>query len=69
MWFVCFCVSVTTLAEASFISTLELRYKQLYYVITLIFNRWIFIKLLCSGVICLPQCLGAVAATLSLLYR
>ena len=39
--FVCVCVSITTLAEASFIYTLELRYKQLYYIITLIFNGWI----------------------------
>jgi len=69
MRLVCVCVSVTTLAEASFISMLGLRYKQLYYVITLIFNRWIYIKLLCSGVICLPQCLGEVAATLSLFNR
>ena len=44
------CLSVTTLAAASFISTLEIRYEQLYYGILLIFNVWIFIKMLRSEV-------------------
>ena len=47
---VCVCLSVTTLAAASFISTLEIRYKQLYYGNFLIFNVWIFIKMLRSEV-------------------
>ena len=47
---VCVCLSVTTLAAASFISTLEIRYEQLYYSILLIFNVWIFIKMLRSEV-------------------
>ena len=47
---VCVCLSVTTLAAALFISTLELKYEQLYYGILLIFNVWIFIKMLRSEV-------------------
>lgn len=43
---ICVCASVTTLKVASFISTLTLRYVQLYYGILLILNVWIFIKLL-----------------------
>ena len=44
------CLSVTTLAATSFISMLEIRYEQLYYGILLIFNVWIFIKMLRSEV-------------------
>ena len=40
----------TTLAAATFISTLEIRYEQLYYGILLIFNVWVFIKMLRSEV-------------------
>ena len=47
---VCVCLSVTTLAVASFVSTLEIRYEQLYYGIFLILNVWIFIKMLRSEV-------------------
>ena len=47
---VCVCLSVTTLAAASFISTLEIRYEQLYYGILLIFSSWIFIRMLRSEV-------------------
>ena len=51
----CFVPCFTT-APASFISMLKLRYEQLCYSILLIFNAWIFIKLLHSeGVICLQQ--------------
>jgi len=47
------CLSVTSLPVASFISTLKLRYEQLYYGILLIFDSWIFIKLLRSEVMAL----------------
>ena len=52
---VCLCVymSVTTLPAASFISTLKLRYKQLYYGILFIVNLWI--KTASFSVICLRQ--------------
>ena len=43
---VCVCLSVTTLAAASFISTLNLRYEWLYYGIILFFSLWILIKML-----------------------
>ena len=46
----CVCVSVTTLAAVSFISTLELNYEQLYHGILFMFNSWIFIKILRSEV-------------------
>ena len=44
------CVSVTTLAAVSLISTLELSYEQLYHGILFIFNSWILIKMLRSEV-------------------
>jgi len=47
------CLSVTTLPVASFISTLKLRYEQLYYGILLTFDSWIFIKLLRSAAMAL----------------
>ena len=49
---VCVCLSVCLLplAAASFISTFEIRYEQLYYSILLIFYVWIFIKMLRSEV-------------------
>ena len=45
------CVCVTTLVAVSFISTLELNYKQLYHSILFIFNSWILIKMLRSDVV------------------
>ena len=48
--YVCVCVSVTTLAAVSLISTLELNYEQLYHGILFIFNTWILIKMLRSEV-------------------
>ena len=39
------CLSVTIIAVASFISTLKLRYKRLYYGIILVFSSWILIKM------------------------
>lgn len=51
--YVCVCVPVTTLPVASFISTLKLRYKKLYYGILLIFSLWI--KTALFSVICLRQ--------------
>ena len=64
---VCVSVSVTTLSVASFISTLKLRYEQLYYGILLIFDSWTFIKLLRSDVMALfayhVSHVGTIAAT------
>jgi len=51
--FVSVCLSVTALPVASFISTLKLRYEQLYYRILFIFDSWIFIKLIRSEVMAL----------------
>ena len=50
--FVCLsvCLSVTTLAAASFSSTIKLRYAGLQLSILFIFNSWIFQKMLHSKV-------------------
>ena len=49
-YLVCVCVSLTTLAAVSLISTLELNYEQLYHGSLFIFNLWILIKMLPSEV-------------------
>ena len=40
----CVCVSVTTLAQTSFISTFQVRYVRFSFRLFLIFNLWIFDK-------------------------
>ena len=69
---VCVCLSVTTLAAASFISTLEIRYEQLYYGNLLIFIMWIFIKSVVQKLwrhLLTATVSGTIAATLSSFFR
>ena len=59
------CLSVTTLAAASFISTLEIRYEQLYYGILLILKVWIFKKCFVQKLWLTVTVSDAIAATFS----